>query len=305
MLKPKSSINTTKKASEVCGRILKLNSKGNFSFSNSHIYGFRTTVIPKINGRDNEEFKQLERKIAFRGIIKKVDDLRIAELRGLVSKFKSRYEIAEDFKEIQINNSQKMSKQRVSSYSSLVRFFLTYSAYEGFCDLFFEKDTDLRAKQELYKLLESSTKQVNKLQKILDNDKKNIISEYLISEMESDDIAFRLMFFFNINLQAIQKINQQKATEYKNKTDQDKKNIPLPNEGDILLIPRAFRHKIAHGHLTASLTIYDAPKKEKTIGYGTMRKLFDAMSDLLFSIMDNKFNEIDQQIANQQTPTGP
>lgn len=305
MLKPKNS-KSNPKASEVCGKILKLNSEKKFPFNKSDKYGFRTIVIQKKNGR-NDEFKQLERKIAFRGINKTVDKLRIAELRGLVSKFKSRYEIAEDFKEIQINNSQNMSKQRVSSYSSLIRFFLTYSAYEGFCNLFFKSDTDKDAKTELYKLLNKySKKEVDNLQTILDNDKKNIISEYLISEMESDEIAFRLMYFFDIQDKIIDRISFDEKMKNRIKNEYATHKC----SDDILLIPRAFRHKIAHGHLTASLSIYDAGGNEKTIGYGTMKKLFDAMSNLLFSIMDNKFNEIDKQITSpkittQQTQTSP
>jgi hypothetical protein len=67
---------------------------------------------------------------------------------------------------------------------------------------------------------------------------------------------------------------------------------------EILVIPKAFRHKLAHGHITASLKLYNAEGEDSkgSLTPPKMRKLFLSMSDLLFSIMDKKFLDIYEEL---------
>lgn len=297
-------------SSHVCGKILALNKSGKFNFDAEEIknrYGLKVNLSES----DAKTELQLMRKAINRNINKTPNELWKAQLFGLISKFKSRYEIAKGFKEILTNkNEREISRPRILSYSASLKFFLTYSAFEGFCKLFGLGDK-IEDKKILYGLLDE--RKGNDFLKIFKSYERDTILNYLINEVEDEELSIRLNIFFESDNQKLlkndifrkdfKKVVNKKVNDYellyakvKKEVEELFKNYNFNKE--ILIVPRAFRNKLAHGHITASLKLYNAEGEDSkgSLTPPKMRKLFLSMSDLLFSIMDKKFLDIYEEL---------
>lgn len=224
------------------------------------------------------------------------------EIKSHLSKFQSRYEIAfytNGLKLITKKNNpfKKNEKKRLAAYSSMVKFLLVYSAYENFLGLFNYSDKldknvyQLMDKDKLNSLLNSLNKRTNKME---------ILLEYLMENMEDKNHAFRVSIFLG------KKDLEKKDKKGQNLYEPKYKKIYTELENafgklntyknlDVLLIPKLLRHKIAHGDLAAS---YSPRNKKSKLDYSNMISLYESLNDLLFSIMDKKFNQVYNNLNN-------
>lgn len=225
------------------------------------------------------------------------------EVQNQLSKFKSRYEIAFYFEKISVKNLKNNpfalnKRERLQSYSLMLKFLLTYSAFESFCILF-NYDDDLDKSKDIYNLIEKkySDLLINSL-KTSRKDKMDILCDYLIENLETIKLALRISVFSGKNnLIKLDKNNKNIYEDKYNKIYFELEKIFGKHKSykhmDILSIPKAIRNKIAHGHLTAS---YSPRNKKSSLDYGNMIALYKAMDDLLFAIMDKKFNEVFKEL---------
>jgi hypothetical protein len=215
--------------------------------------------------------------------------LKESQILEKLSKFKSRYEIALYMTDINIENIEKTpffrnDRSRLKSYSSMIKFFLTYSAFESFGELFNISD-NLDKTKECYTLI--SETDLKYIFKKLD-DKVNNVSIYLIENVNNSKLAERIKVFNGTegNHRETIKIKQQLKTIFNSHKSLKKK--------DFLCLLKGMRHQIAHGKLAAS---YTSRRSNIHISSKEMVYIFDAFIKVLFKIMDKKINLIYKELS--------
>ena len=157
----------------------------------------------------------------------------------------------------------------------MIKFFLTYSAFE-----YFGKILDITDDIEFYNLIED--KDTNQFIKSLD---KNIekISNYCINNVDSKYLIKRIKIFIGSELNDTES-NKIKSNLYK--VYQSKNSLKYK---DILCLPRAMRHQIAHGKFVAT---YSSADNKTYLKSKDMIEIYNSFNKLLFKIIDKKFHEI-------------
>ena len=202
----------------------------------------------------------------------------------MLSKFKSRYEIAYYMTDININNIEntpfaRNDKQRLKSYSAMIKFFLTYSAFEYFGNMLNIGD-DTKNFSEYYELIEDKDRE-----QFLDSISKNIekLSIYLKKNVDSKYLCNRIDIFKGSDL------NDSISNEiksYLNKIFHSQKSLKYK---DILCLPKAMRHQIAHGKFVATYT----SQKDKThLSVTNMISIYNTFNKLLLKLIDKKLNKV-------------
>jgi len=202
----------------------------------------------------------------------------------MLSKFKSRYEIAFYMTDININNIEKTpfaknNRERLKSYSSMIKFFLTYSAFEAFGELFNIGDNTDKVR-DFYKLLNESD--FKGFIKSMGNG-LNLISDYLIKSVDDKKLSKRIKIF-----QGIEEDDKDIRKIKNNLFQIFPKQKSLKNK-DILCLPKAMRHQIAHGKFVATYT----SQKDKThLSATDMISIYNTFNKLLLKLVDKKLNKI-------------
>jgi hypothetical protein len=208
----------------------------------------------------------------------------ISQVVKILSKFKSRYEIAFYMTDININNIEKTpfaknNRERLKSYSSMIKFFLTYSAFEYFGNMQNIGD-DTKNIREYYELIEDKDRK-----QFLDSISKNIekLSIYLKKNVDSKYLCNRIDIFKGSDL------NDSISNEiksYLNKIFHSQKSLKYK---DILCLPKAMRHQIAHGKFAATYT----SKMDTTyLSVKDMISIYNAFNKLLLKLIDKKLKKI-------------
>jgi hypothetical protein len=202
------------------------------------------------------------------------------EILSLLSKFKSRYKIATSMDGITIEQGNypgdNIDSLRIKSYGSMLKFILTYSAFETFLLLFNYKNKWKYLREfDCYK----NKNDADHFYNILFSNKDTFFY-YLDRNIEDKDLRQRVHFYF-----------ESESNVCKN-YDNIKLNVYKLIGGDSLSVIYAFRNKMVHGHFTSSYT----PKNLKRISEKKMINLYNSMNKLLIGIIDNKFNEVNKKL---------
>lgn len=174
------------------------------------------------------------------------------ELLENTYRFAARYRLAKSFGGVKLH---RFDKETENGYSSILKVFFTYAAFEAFLRIINKKEIDLLNESFTLKQLQKFSDSIIALDK-----GKNILSS----------ITGKLPF-------------KQKDIGHKNKLDNflSQKNDYYTN---LLIVAKLIRHKFAHGLLTVHLN--------KSELKSTM-KICDLITEkVLFKIMDDQFSKL-------------
>jgi hypothetical protein len=174
------------------------------------------------------------------------------ELLAKVNRFAARYRLAKSFDGVILN---RYNEETVKAYSSIIKVFLSYTAFEIFLKIIKKNEQTLL--QESFSDIQ--LKKISNSIITLNND-KNILSS----------------------------IKEKMPFKIKDSGNKTKLEVFLSKKGDyyknILIVAEIIRHKFAHGILTANLNNSESKSTIKICEIITER--------ILFKVMDDQFTKL-------------
>ena len=196
--------------------------------SNKLEYFKKLGFIAKLS---DTEKTRLKREIKTRNMKDKdYSELHYEQIPGYLAKYKSLYLLHFYYNGLDINEKHTLSVDGKNAYSALIRFFLSSALFDMFLKI--SSMSDLSHKNEYQELLRySDIKNISKLNDLIRKINKkshNILKDFLENKVEKNILSERIDKYFN--------------------------NI---NSDDVLSVIKGLRNKIAHGGITASISLND------------------------------------------------